>query len=62
MMWTEWTLKEYLDYLEEPKILLSPWRAVKLFDNPFMEWVTQGPYWMTPVVTLPVSYWFMTFA
>ena len=62
MMWTEWNLKEYLDYLEEPKILLSPWRPVKLFDNPFMEWVTQGPYWMTPVVTLPVSYWFMTFA
>ena len=62
MMWTEWTLEEYVQYLEEPKILLNPWRQVKLFDNWFLENFTQGPWWMVPVCTLPVSYYFMTFA
>ena len=59
-MWnTEWTHADYIKYLAEPKILLSPWRNVKLFENPFMEWITQGPYWMTPVMIFPVAYWFM---
>lgn len=60
MMWTPWTLEEYIQYLEEPKLLINPWRNVKLFDNWFLEAITQGPYWMTPVATLPVAYYFWT--
>jgi 4-hydroxysphinganine ceramide fatty acyl 2-hydroxylase len=60
MMWTPWTLEEYIQYLEEPKVLINPWRNVKLFDNWFFEEITQGPYWMTPVVTFPVAYYYWT--
>ena len=62
MMWTEWNLKEYIDYLEEPKLLITPWRTVKLFDNWFLETITQGPYWLTPIATLPFVYYFLTLA
>lgn len=59
---TDWTHEEYIKYLAEPKILLSPWRNVKLFDNAVFEFLTQGPWWMTPVMTIPVAYWFMSWA
>ena len=59
MMNTKWTLDDYINYLEEPKMLINPWRNVKLFDNVALEWITGGPWYMTPVVTLPVACWYV---
>ena len=60
MMWTEWTLEDYVNYCEQPKMLINPWRNVRLFDNDALEWITGGPWFMTPVVTLPVAYWYVS--
>ena len=44
MMNTNWNLEEYNDYLDNPKVLINPWRPMKLFDNVFLETITQGPW------------------
>lgn len=53
MLKTKWTLEEYNKYLEEPKTLCNPWRSVRLFDNPIIEAITMGPWYLTPICILP---------
>ena len=37
-MWLmNWTLKEYLAFLDQPKTLINPIRGIRLFHNEFLE-------------------------
>mmetsp|Transcript_32950 Transcript_32950/g.50392 ORF Transcript_32950/g.50392 Transcript_32950/m.50392 type:complete len:186 (-) Transcript_32950:264-821(-) len=59
MLNAKWNLDEYRNYLDQPKTFVTPWRGFRLFDNPIMELVTQGPWWMTPITFLPVANYFL---
>ena len=54
MMNLNWTLKEYRKFIDQPKSLLNPWRSVRFFDNIILETITMGPWFLTPVVILPL--------
>ena len=56
----KWTLGEYIEYLEEPKILINPWRSVRLFDNDLLETLTMGPWYMIPLGILPIVWYLLT--
>lgn len=55
VMQAKFTMEDYYDFLEKPKTLVNPWRTVRLFDNPIMEFVTQGPWQQTPFGFGPYS-------
>jgi 4-hydroxysphinganine ceramide fatty acyl 2-hydroxylase len=57
---TKWTLKDYLEYLDEPKILINPWRSIILFDNPLLEAITIAPWYMIPLGILPIAWFLLT--
>ena len=60
MMKHEWNLEEYNEYLDNPKVLISPWRSVRLFDNWLVETVTMGPWYMTPITVIPIVWYFLS--
>ena len=56
---TQWNLDQYNDYLDAPKVLINPWRSVRLFDNPIAELITMGPWQQTPIACLPTVAYFL---
>lgn len=60
MMNTQWNLDQYNNYLDSPKVLINPWRSVKLFDNPIAELITMGPWQQTPIACLPCVFYFLS--
>jgi len=54
---TKWTIKDYQHFLDEPKILLNPWRSVTIFDNIVLECLTRGPWWAIPLGILPIAFY-----
>ena len=55
-------MEEYNEYLDNPKLLISPWRSVRLFDNTLIETVTMGPWYMTPIACIPIICYFLSCA
>lgn len=62
MLFTQWNLEEYNEYLDNPKLLITPWRSVRLFDNWFIETATMGPFYMTPLTVTPIVLYFLSCA
>jgi cytochrome b involved in lipid metabolism len=54
MLNAQMNIHEYRTYLAQPRTLINPWRTVRLFDNPILEAITQGPWQQTPVGFLPI--------
>ena len=56
-----WNLKldraTYLREVHSPRYLKEP---ARFFDNPIMEFLSRNPWWVVPIVWLPVSYWMYT--
>ena len=59
---TEWTLEDYNKYLDAPKVLINPWRAVILFDFTPLEVLTKGPWQQTPIACLTCVSYFLSYA
>ena len=49
----EFTFDEYVTYINEPKHFVNPVKDLVLFDNWFLETVSQAPYWHIPVSNIP---------
>lgn len=60
VMNTEWTYEEYYDYINDPKVLVNPIRNVRLFDSDFVELFTITPWYLIPLVYIPVIYYYYT--
>ena len=59
-MFATWNMEEYNEYLDNPKLLINPWRSVVLFDNWFIETITMGPWYMTPLTVIPIVLYFLS--
>lgn len=44
-----WTLEEYTDFINEPKILTNPVRDIKLFEHPFLEACSKARWEVVPI-------------
>jgi 4-hydroxysphinganine ceramide fatty acyl 2-hydroxylase len=57
---TNWTLKDYNDYVENPNTLLNPWRTIKIFDFFLFDWLTYSPWWSLPLCFAPIIGYHLT--
>lgn len=55
----DWTLEEYNQWSNEPKLLVNPVRDMKAFDNWFLELCSKTPWWLIPIVYFPCELWFV---
>ena len=51
---TDWTFEEYYRYINEPKHLVNPVRNLRLFESDFMELTTMAPWFLIPLIWIPV--------
>ena len=49
----KWSFEEYVQYINEPKLLVNPVRDIKMFDNAFLEYFSRTPWWVIPPAWLP---------
>ncbi|CDW91265.1 fatty acid-2 hydroxylase [Stylonychia lemnae] len=50
------THEEYVNFVEEPKILINPRRSVKVFSNDFMEFFVKTPWYHLVIFYFPFIY------
>ena len=50
---TNWTIKTYTDYINEPKHLVNPVRDLKMFDSAFLEAGSKTPWFVIPIAYAP---------
>lgn len=55
----DFTFDEYVTYINEPKHFVNPVRDLVLFDNAFLEAVSQAPWWHVPTGMIPYWTWCM---
>ena len=51
----EFTMEEYVTYINEPKHFVNPVKDLLLFDNWFLETISKSEYWYIIVAFIP--YW-----
>ena len=56
---TEWTFEEYYKYINEPKHLVNPVRNLRLFDSDICELLTMAPWFLIPIVYIPLIAWYI---
>jgi len=54
---TDFALKDYIEYINEPKILTNPVRDIILFENTFLEMCSKSYWWMIPMFWGAYSYY-----
>jgi len=55
----KYTQEEYIQYINEPKHLINPVRDAKLFDSWYLEMLTKTPWFLVPIIWLPVAFYFL---
>jgi 4-hydroxysphinganine ceramide fatty acyl 2-hydroxylase len=50
---TNWTIKTYTDYINEPKHLVNPVRDLKMFDLALFEFFSKTPWFVIPIAYAP---------
>jgi len=50
---TNWTIKTYTDYINEPKHLVNPVRDLKMFDWAWAEAISKTPWYVIPIAYAP---------
>lgn len=52
-VWSKLNKKEYLEFIHDPKHMINPPEAI-LFETKFLEYFTKTPWWVIPILWLPV--------
>jgi hypothetical protein len=46
--------ENYIHYIQSPKVMTNPIRDVRLFENPILERFTMTPWYLIPLIWLPI--------
>jgi 4-hydroxysphinganine ceramide fatty acyl 2-hydroxylase len=55
----DYTMAEYVQFINEPKHLINPVRCCRMFDSDFVEYFSKTPWWVIPVYYYPYLFYML---